>query len=89
MPTYEYECSQNFHFEGCGHVWEEYRPIAERMVPMCDPCPNCGKKDQIIRHFTAHHHHDVINPRKKMDENFKSEMERIKKEHPEMQSSYF
>lgn len=88
-PVYEYECHNKYPHTGCGHLWEEDLHIEERMIPMDKPCPNCGKKDQIIRKFSSHHFHGVINPLSKMDENFKSEMNRIRSEHPDMKSEYF
>lgn len=89
MPVYEYCCDNKYPHTGCGHVFEEDMSIEDRMIPMGEPCPKCGKKDQIIRKFSAHHFHGVVNPLGKMDENFKEDMARIKSEHPEMQSSYF
>ena len=90
MPTYLYKCDDSYPHKGCGCEWEETLSIAERTVPMKGKCPDCGKKDNIIRVFTAATlFHGVVNPHGKMDENFKSEMKRIKKEHPDMESSYF
>lgn len=88
MPRYEYFCDSK-HSGGCGYEFEEQLPVAERMDPMCRPCPKCNKKDSICRKFTSHLFHGVVNPKKKMDENFKETMERIHSEHPDAQSSYF
>ena len=49
MPNYDYECYQEK--DGCGHLWEEFQSIEDRMVPMNAPCPKCGKVDTIIRHI--------------------------------------
>ena len=90
MPTYLFSCCKDAHHKGCGYEWEETLSIAERTVPMKGKCPECGKKDNIIRVFTAATlFHGVVNPHSKMDENFKSEMKRIKKEHKDMITSYF
>ncbi len=90
MPNYLYKCDDSYPHKGCGYEWEETLSVAERIVPMKEKCPDCGKKDNIIRLFTSVNiYHGVVNPHKKMDENFKSEMKRIKKDHPDMESSYF
>lgn len=89
MPTYEYFCNSDSHHSGCGHEWEENLPIDERIEPMKKPCPKCGKKDQICRRFSSNLHHGVVRPFEKMDETFKENMRRIKKEHPEMNTSWF
>jgi putative FmdB family regulatory protein len=34
MPTYDYAC------DACGHVWEEFQPMAAKPTKKC---PDCGK----------------------------------------------
>src|SRR5438067_11420433 len=34
MPTYDYAC------DACGHVWEEFQPMAAKPTKKC---PKCGK----------------------------------------------
>jgi hypothetical protein len=84
---YGYFCYENK--GGCGHKFEEQLPVADRMIPMNSPCPKCKKVDTICREFDAKLHHLVVNPKDKMDPFFKETMERIHKEHPVAQSSYF
>lgn len=85
MPLYEYSCSD------CGHSWEEVYSIEERHKPLSEPCPACKKEGTVYKGMAIKLHHGVLNPLSKMDENFKSEMKRIKKEHPQgfKNSSYF
>lgn len=85
---YEYKCSDGHGHTGCGHVFIEDLEVDERMIPMNEPCPECGKSDQIIRLFGCHVHRSVINARNKMSTDYKETLDRIKKEHPDMQSSH-
>lgn len=87
MPLYEYFCMTDK--GGCGHEFEESHSVDDRLVPMNEPCPKCGKEDLIGRRFSAHLFTGVVNPKKKMDDNFKETMTRIHKEHPDAKSSYF
>lgn len=85
---YEYFCDAKHH-NGCGHVFEVDLTIEERMTPMNEPCPECGKKDTICRSYTSHTFHGVVNPKDKMSEDFKETMTRIHKEHDIKNSEYF
>lgn len=35
MPTYDYRCSK------CGNTWERILKIAEKNLPVDEPCPHC------------------------------------------------
>lgn len=37
MPTYSYGCGE------CSHEFDIVLKIADRDVPVSEPCPNCGK----------------------------------------------
>lgn len=87
MPLYEYFCYENK--GGCGHEFEEHVSVEDRQEPMNEPCPKCGTSNTICRKFSAHLMHAVVNPKAKMDDNFKETMTRIHKEHPDAKSSYF
>jgi putative FmdB family regulatory protein len=85
MPLYEYTCND------CGHTWEEVNSIVERWMPTTEPCPKCGKEEVVKNGACINLFHGVVNPSKKMDSNFKEEMNRIKSEHPNgfKNSTYF
>ena len=85
MPIYEYSCTE------CAKSWEEVYSIADRYKPKEEPCPFCKSEGTVYKRMSVKLHHGVINPLSKMDENFKSEMKRIKAEHPNgfKNSSYF
>jgi len=85
MPLYEYKCSN------CEHSFELILKAEDNNGPVNDLCPHCGESETIHKVLNINLHHGVTNPRKKMDSNFKSEMERIKSEHPKgfRNSAYF
>jgi hypothetical protein len=85
---YEYFCEEKAH-GGCGHVFEEHLSMNDRMIPLNKPCPKCKKVDTICRKMNMNLIHTVVNPKAKMDDNFKETMTRIHKEHKEAQSSWF
>jgi hypothetical protein len=88
MILFEYFCNDDNHHEGCGHEFEVLLPIDDRIKPMGEKCPNCGKKGNVCRKYSSKLFTRVINPHKKMSEDFKSEMKRIHKEH-KITSEYF
>jgi putative FmdB family regulatory protein len=87
MPLYEYFCMGDK--GGCGHEFEEQLSVEDRMIPMNTSCPKCGIENTICRRFTAHLFKGIVNPKGKMDDNFKETMTRIHKEHPDAKSNYF
>lgn len=47
MPTYQYKC------EKCEHVFEEIHKMADRHIPLTQPCPNCKEKECIEQMICA------------------------------------
>lgn len=86
MPRYEYECAK------CKMRWEIDLPVDKRTDPQDDPCPECGNsgKGQIRRLMnTVMTSGEIRNAMSKMPDNFKENMNAIKKANPEMRSTYF
>lgn len=85
MPLYEYKCYN------CDHSFELILKSEDNNAPVNDACPHCGETCTVHKVLKINLHRGVINPLKKMDSNFKSEMERIKSEHPKgfNNSTYF
>ena len=44
MPTYDYRC------KACGHIFEKRSSIADRNIPVGDPCPICtvGRMEKLV-----------------------------------------
>jgi putative FmdB family regulatory protein len=43
MPAYDYQC------KNCGHEFERQLVIANRNIPLEEPCPGCGQKSTITK----------------------------------------
>ena len=80
MPTYDYNC------EKCSNIFEEYRIVDERNVPLKKPCPHCGEIGGIqksVGGFPGIGVDFTLTPDKKTGGRFSEIMKRVKKSVPE------
>lgn len=77
MPRYDYRC------EECQHAWEQDLTIAERNLPVEQPCPKCGKEKSVEKYLpsTGGLCYSVENMNRKVPEGFKDVLRNIKKNH--------
>lgn len=46
MPVYDYQCKK------CKHVFEKFSTIADREIPLSEPCPECKEENSVERYIT-------------------------------------
>ena len=73
--TYDYKCTS------CEKIWEAIYPMADRDVPLSEPCPHCKAENSVKRCVTSS---NVVfdlkgHPIQKCSDGWKDRLSQIKK----------
>lgn len=75
MPLYAYQC------EECGHDFSDVKKIADRDVPLGEPCPSCGTEGKVTKLLGSPRIVSGVGDfRRKVPDVFKDRLREIKKQ---------